>query len=81
MSLCASLRDAQDGKRDGIGVKRYVDGSTFDGFWKDGKKHGIGVFRPPQVRAQHTHTQHLLCTHRGAATDGRVRGSACRRRI
>lgn len=39
----------QEGKRDGIGVKRYADGSTFDGFWKEGKKHGVGVFRPAQV--------------------------------
>ena len=39
----------KDGKRDGIGVKRYVDGSTFDGFWKEGKKHGVGVFRPAEV--------------------------------
>lgn len=36
----------QDGKREGVGVKKYADGATFEGFWRDGKKHGIGVFRP-----------------------------------
>ncbi len=33
--------------REGIGVKTYSDGSMYDGFWKAGRKHGIGVFRPP----------------------------------
>jgi hypothetical protein len=28
-------------------VKTYSDGSMYDGFWKAGRKHGIGVFRPP----------------------------------
>lgn len=43
------LRDkTQDGKRDGVGMKLYADGSSFNGFWRDGKKHGVGVFRPPR---------------------------------
>jgi hypothetical protein len=36
----------QDGRRDGIGIKTYADGSMYDGFWRAGKKHGLGVFRP-----------------------------------
>lgn len=36
----------QDGKRDGVGVKMYGDGSTFHGIWREGKKHGVGVFKP-----------------------------------
>jgi hypothetical protein len=36
----------QDGQREGIGVKTYSDGSMYDGFWRSGRKHGIGVFRP-----------------------------------
>lgn len=36
----------QDGRREGIGIKTYVDGSMYDGFWRKGKKHGLGVFRP-----------------------------------
>lgn len=38
--------DEQDGRREGIGIKTYVDGSMYDGFWRSGKKHGLGVFRP-----------------------------------
>jgi 1-phosphatidylinositol-4-phosphate 5-kinase len=37
----------QDGRRDGIGIKTYEDGSMYDGFWQDGKKHGLGAYRPP----------------------------------
>lgn len=36
----------QDGRREGIGIKTYMDGSMYDGFWRAGKKHGLGVFRP-----------------------------------
>lgn len=36
----------QDGTRDGIGIKTYADGSVYEGFWRAGRKHGIGVFRP-----------------------------------
>ncbi len=45
-ALCVHL-PCQDGQRDGVGVKVYVDGSTFDGFWRDGKKNGVGLFHPP----------------------------------
>jgi hypothetical protein len=38
--------EQQDGRREGIGIKTYVDGSMYDGFWRAGKKHGLGVFRP-----------------------------------
>lgn len=31
-----------------MGVKKYADGSTFEGFWRDGRKHGVGVFRPAE---------------------------------
>lgn len=43
---CQPLLCLQDGRREGIGIKTYVDGSMYDGFWKSGKKHGLGVFRP-----------------------------------
>eukprot|EP00967_Tisochrysis_lutea_P040469 scaffold48636_cov21-Tisochrysis_lutea.AAC.2 len=59
---------AQDGRREGIGVKRYADGSTFDGFWKNGKKHGVGVFRP----AQPADKFFLKCTFPFSPTGTRV---------
>jgi hypothetical protein len=40
---------SQEGKRVGVGIKVYVDGSTFNGFWRDGRKHGVGVFRSAQA--------------------------------
>jgi 1-phosphatidylinositol-4-phosphate 5-kinase len=48
--LANCMLATQDGKRNGIGLKCYADGSTFEGFWREGNKHGVGVFRPVRVR-------------------------------
>lgn len=48
-------RYMQHGQEDGIGVFRFADGATYEGFWKGGRKVGIGVFYPappPSGRAQ-----------------------------
>ena len=44
--LIVAFAFGQDGHEDGLGVFTFKDGSTYDGFWKRGKKHGIGVLRP-----------------------------------
>lgn len=31
--------------RNGNGTEEYVDGSQFEGYFKNGKKHGKGVFK------------------------------------
>lgn len=50
----------QDGRRDGIGIKTYADGSMYDGFWRAGKKHGLGVFRPaPEETSSRRHSNHM----------------------
>lgn len=36
----------QAGQEDGVGMFTFRDGSTYEGFWHTGKKHGVGVFRP-----------------------------------
>ena len=56
--LCTPLL-LQDGRRDGIGIKTYADGSMYDGFWRAGKKHGLGVFRPaPEETGSRRHSNH-----------------------
>lgn len=43
----------QDGQQDGIGVTHYADGASYDGFWRQGQKHGVGLYRPsPTAAAQ-----------------------------
>lgn len=43
----------QDGQQDGIGVTHYADGGSYDGFWRQGQKHGVGLYRPsPTAAAQ-----------------------------
>jgi hypothetical protein len=32
----------KDGKPEGYGVMKYVNGSIYEGDWKDGKKNGKG---------------------------------------
>ncbi|PNG98958.1 hypothetical protein TSOC_015272, partial [Tetrabaena socialis] len=55
-----------DGKRDGVGVKMYADGSTFHGIWRDGKKHGVGVFKPaPKEKEKERGSKPLLKTNSG----------------
>lgn len=34
-----------------MGVFTFRDGSTYSGFWRAGKKHGVGVFRPAALSA------------------------------
>lgn len=29
-----------------MGMFTFRDGSTYEGFWRKGKKHGVGIFRP-----------------------------------
>jgi hypothetical protein len=29
-----------------VGMFTFRDGSTYEGFWRKGKKHGVGIFRP-----------------------------------
>jgi len=29
-----------------VGMFTFRDGSTYEGFWHKGKKHGVGIFRP-----------------------------------
>ena len=29
-------------RREGFGIKYYADGHRFEGYWKDGKRHGRG---------------------------------------
>lgn len=41
----------QDGHENGLGVFTFRDGATYDGFWKAGVKHGIGVYRPASLTA------------------------------
>jgi 1-phosphatidylinositol-4-phosphate 5-kinase len=36
----------QAGQEDGVGMFTFRDGSTYEGFWHRGKKHGVGIFRP-----------------------------------
>lgn len=52
----------QDGKRDGVGVKMYADGSTFHGIWRDGMKNGVGVFKPA---AKESKARQLIKTSSG----------------
>lgn len=33
----------------GIGVMHYADGSVYDGLWRRGRRHGVGIFRPSGV--------------------------------
>lgn len=58
--MVSILHCPQDGRRDGIGIKTYADGSMYDGFWKAGKKHGLGVFRPaPEETGSRRHSNHM----------------------
>jgi hypothetical protein len=41
------LSSLQEGQEDGLGVFTFRDGSTYEGLWQQGRKHGVGVFRPP----------------------------------
>jgi hypothetical protein len=72
----------QDGRREGIGIKTYVDGSMYDGFWRAGKKHGLGVFRPaPEEPNSRRHSNnHGWQSSAGAAAgqpqQGQQQGSA-----
>lgn len=45
MRSTLACNPSQDGQRNGIGVKTYADGSMYDGFWSNNKKHGLGVYR------------------------------------
>jgi hypothetical protein len=31
-----------------VGVFTFCDGSTYEGWWRRGKKHGLGIFTPAQ---------------------------------
>ena len=35
------------GEEDGVGIFTWADGSTYESFWRSGRRHGLGVFRPP----------------------------------
>ena len=37
----------QEGHHDGLGLYRMPDGTTYDGLWKGGRKHGVGVYKGP----------------------------------
>ena len=30
-----------------MGIFTWADGSTYESFWRSGRRHGLGVFRPP----------------------------------
>lgn len=30
-----------------MGIFTWADGSTYESFWRKGRRHGLGVFRPP----------------------------------
>jgi len=38
--------DIVEGKKEGFGKYVYVNGATYEGEWKDGKRHGKGIFIP-----------------------------------
>lgn len=50
VSLCC-IPLVQAGQEDGVGMFTFRDGSTFEGFWHRGKKHGVGIFRPAAAPA------------------------------
>jgi hypothetical protein len=47
ITLHLLLPPPQEGQEDGLGVFTFRDGSTYEGLWQQGRKHGVGVFRPP----------------------------------
>lgn len=46
LSLQILITKQQGGQEDGVGMFTFRDGSTYEGFWHKGKKHGVGIFRP-----------------------------------
>lgn len=64
----------QAGQEDGVGMFTFRDGSTYEGFWHKGKKHGVGLFRPAPALRSSTGTAHRsflglsLLTHRAVST-------------
>ena len=69
-----AVRPMQEGRRDGVGNKLYADGSSFNGFWRDGQKHGVGVFRPPRPEGERK-VRTLVATTRRTFVGRRARGS------
>lgn len=37
----------REGEEDGVGIFTWADGSTYESFWRAGRRHGLGVYRPP----------------------------------
>ncbi len=54
----------------------YADGSTFHGIWRDGKKHGVGVFKPASKEKDKDRAKAVMKSNSGRALGSAVDGDS-----